>query len=67
MIGSTPNETPHFQKAWDRLALEIVPAKDRGKDVFVVVWNGKPQADADVVILAPGKEKCAECKTDKQG
>src|SRR5262249_56654367 len=30
-IGSTPSETALFQKAWDRLALEIVAAKDRGK------------------------------------
>jgi hypothetical protein len=67
LIGSTPGETPLYQKAWDRLALEILPAKDRGKDAFVVFWQGKPLADAEVVILCPGKEKSAECKTDKQG
>ena len=67
LIGSAPSESPHFQKAWDRLALEILPAKDRGKDTFLVLWQGKPLADADVVILSPGKEKSVECKTDKQG
>src|SRR5581483_855677 len=67
LIGSTPGETPLFQRTWERLALEIVPAKNGDKDTFVVFWQGKPLAGADVVILSPGKEKSAECKTGKQG
>lgn len=65
LLAAPAHGTPLFQQAADRLPLEIVPAKDAG--TFVVLWQGKPLAGADVVILVPGKDKDVERKTDKQG
>jgi uncharacterized GH25 family protein len=57
-----------FGKAWDKLPLEIVPVlPKRGDPRLRVLWHGKPQADAEVVLLAPGVEDNVEVRTDKDG
>jgi uncharacterized GH25 family protein len=60
-----PGDTAHFHKGWDRLPLDIVP--DAERPAVQVLWQGKPLADADVVLLIPGVEKPVERKTDKDG
>jgi len=49
---------------WDKLPLEIVAA---GPRKFAVLWQGKPLANAEVAILAPGAEKAADAKADGKG
>ena len=51
---------------WDKLPLEIVPVMD-SKPAAKVLWQGKPAADAEVVLYVPGKDKPNELKTDKDG
>jgi uncharacterized GH25 family protein len=50
--------------AAERLPLEIV---NEGAGKFLVLWQGKPLADAEVVAIVPGQEKTEELKTDKDG
>ena len=53
-------------KPWDKLPLEILPiVRSEGK--CKVVWQGKPLADAEVMLYVPGQEKPVETKTDKDG
>lgn len=47
-----------------RLALEIVSV---GGPEFQVLWQGKPLADAEVIVLAPGEDKPRELKTNQKG
>jgi uncharacterized GH25 family protein len=57
-----------FGKAWDKLPLEIVPVlPKRGAPQLRVLWQGKPLADAQVVLQVPGSEESVEVKTDKDG
>jgi hypothetical protein len=51
-------------KPCDRLTLEIVSV---GGPDFKVLWEGKPLADAEVIVVAPGEDKPKELKTDKNG
>lgn len=51
-------------KAWDKLALELVP-QEAGR--FQVLFAGKPVADAEVVVLPPGADKPETLKTDAKG
>jgi len=53
-------------KSLDVLTLDIVPmAKERGR--FVVLYQGKPVADAEVTVIAPNADKTETLKTDVQG
>jgi uncharacterized GH25 family protein len=56
---------PASAKAWDQLPLEIVPTAAAAR--FVVLYQGKPLADAEVNYLAPGGEKAEAIKTDANG
>jgi hypothetical protein len=47
----------------DVLALDVVPVKDG----VMVRWQGKPLADAEVVIIGDGEGEPIEKKTDKHG
>jgi Protein of unknown function (DUF3386)/Domain of unknown function (DUF4198) len=68
-IGHTGRDgadtTAHFHRGWDQLPLDIVP--DKEKPAVQVLWQGKPLADAEVVLLVPGVEKAVERKTDRNG
>jgi uncharacterized GH25 family protein len=48
-----------------RLPLEIVPIG--GQPAVRVLWQGKPLADAEAVLMVPGQEKSVEGKTDGEG
>jgi hypothetical protein len=54
-----------FTKPCDRLALQILLPIKKGQGR--VLWHGKPVAEAEVVILAPGKDKGVTSKTDSMG
>ncbi len=66
VIGEKAPVPPALARPVQELALDIVVvAKDRL--VGQVLWQGKPLADAEVVLLVPGQEKNAVLKTDKNG
>jgi N-acetylneuraminic acid mutarotase/uncharacterized GH25 family protein len=67
LLGPAPLQTPLFESAWDRLPLEILPAKGRPAGTFLVLWRNKPLTDAEVVVLSPSMEKSATKKTDDKG
>jgi uncharacterized GH25 family protein len=52
-------------RPWDKLALEIVPVKQ--KNTIQVLWQGKPLAGAEVLLYVPGVNKPVEDVTDKDG
>jgi uncharacterized GH25 family protein len=55
-------------KPWDKLPLEILPVLDGPKKQnCMVVWQGKPLADAEVTLYVPGKDKPVVTKTDEKG
>jgi uncharacterized GH25 family protein len=56
----------NLMKPWDKLALEIVPLVEEKKTVQVL-WQGKPLAGAEVVLLVPGDDKPVQGMTDKDG
>ncbi|HTU92644.1 MAG TPA: DUF4198 domain-containing protein [Gemmataceae bacterium] len=64
-LASAPN-SPLFYDACYRLPLEILPVKD-GTGTFRVLWQGKPLADAEVVVLVPGMDKSAKRTTSEKG
>jgi uncharacterized protein DUF3386/uncharacterized protein DUF4198 len=51
-------------KAWDKLPLEILPGE---AGHFTVLFNGKPAANAEVVILAAGDKKIDPLTTNGDG
>lgn len=51
----------------DALPAEIVPVLTGGKLSFLVLGRGKPQADTEVTVLAPGKGESKKVKTDAAG
>jgi uncharacterized GH25 family protein len=66
LVGATLRESPEqFWKATGRLPLEIVPIE--GKGMARVLYEGKPVADAEVVVMAPGKAESVERKTGADG
>jgi uncharacterized GH25 family protein len=64
-VAQAEPATEIWFRTCDKLALEIVPVKDR--PAVRVLWQGKPVADAEVVLLVPGQEKPVEGKTDNNG
>lgn len=51
---------------WEKvLPLEVLPTKE--KRIIQVLWQGKPLADAEVVLSVPGKDMAIEGKTDAEG
>jgi uncharacterized GH25 family protein len=53
---------------WSQLPLDIMVVLTDGEEPRLrVLWQGKPAAGVEVVLLLPGKEKPATCKTDKDG
>src|SRR5581483_7013956 len=55
-------------KPWDKLPLEILPVlKSVDQQRCVVLWQGKPLADAEVTLYVPGTDKPVEKKTDDKG
>jgi N-acetylneuraminic acid mutarotase len=67
LLAPSPYGVPPFQDSWDQLPLEILPAKGGPAGTFRVLWKGKPLPGAEVVILAPGKDKTEEKKTGEDG
>ncbi len=66
LVGATLREAPEqFWKASGRLPLEIVPIE--GKAMARVLYEGKPVADAEVVVTTPGKAEPTEYKTGADG
>ena len=78
--GNVPVHIKYFSKAVlgdlsrasnlrlnSQVTLEIVPVLQNGKLHFVALSGGKPVADADCVVKAPGDEKGERTKTDAQG
>jgi uncharacterized GH25 family protein len=57
-------ETAYADKTWEQLPLQFVRL-DATR--FQVVWQGKPLADAEVAIEAPGEDKGQETKADAKG
>ena len=47
--------------------MEIVPQGKPGSTRFLVLVEGKPLADAEVFLLAPGMDKMEMVRTDSQG
>jgi uncharacterized GH25 family protein len=57
-----------FAKPWDILPLEVVPILPKKTlPQLRVLWQGKPLANAKVVMQVPGDEKAVEAQTDKEG
>jgi hypothetical protein len=57
-----------FGQPWDRLPLEVVPVlPEKDRPAVRVLWEGKPLADAEFVLLVPGRDKPVEGKSDKDG
>jgi hypothetical protein len=57
VLGSLPST------AWDRLPLEIVQAEGK----FLVLWQGKPLAGAEILCSSLGQEEPEKRTTDKAG
>jgi uncharacterized GH25 family protein len=68
-VGLTDKTPAEFlTRTWDKSALEIVPVFAEHKWAGVrVLWQGKPLAGAEVVVLAPGAGKGTQSKTGKDG
>lgn len=68
LVGASPDNRPGetIYAAWDTLPMQILPARGTARG-FVVLFQGKPLADAEVVILAPGKDQAETRKTNAQG
>jgi hypothetical protein len=65
--GTLGNGPGVLEEACARLPLEILHVKGQPAGVFEVRWQGQPAAESEVVVVAPGKEKHTELKTDKGG
>jgi uncharacterized GH25 family protein len=67
--GVTPKTPEKFlTKPWKQAPLEVVPVLAGPRWTGVrVLWQGKPLAGAEVVVLSPGAVKGPEGKTDKDG
>jgi uncharacterized GH25 family protein len=68
IVGASPENRPSeiVYAVWDVLPMQILPAKGTTRG-FVVLLQGKPLANAEVVVQAPGKEKTETLKTNAQG
>lgn len=67
LLGGSGEKLPSsFYRAWDRLALEILPV-EKTPWKFQVRWQGKPLTNAAVTILASNKDKALELKTGDHG
>src|SRR5438045_1878415 len=53
-----------FKKPTEKLPLEIVPVEEA---VLRVLWQGKPLAGAEVVLIVPGQNKSVELKSADDG
>jgi uncharacterized GH25 family protein len=68
LVGGTLGDgTAALEEACAGLPLEIVRVKGQPEGVFEVRWQGKAVAEAEVVVMAPGKQKHDELKADKDG
>jgi uncharacterized GH25 family protein len=66
LVGATLRESPEsFWKPTGRLPLEIIPIE--GKAMARVLYEGKPVADAEVVIVTPGRAAPVERRTAADG
>jgi uncharacterized protein DUF3386 len=65
LIGDWTSHADKLARA-ERLALDIVPSVDGDELGLVVLYNGKPVADAELVIVDPAGES-HDAKTDSQG
>jgi hypothetical protein len=66
LVGGTPQSSPgEFWQPAGRLPLNVVLIEGQSK--ARVLWQGKPLADAEVTVLAPGTKEPVESKTDKDG
>jgi uncharacterized GH25 family protein len=68
LVGASPENRPGevVYTPWDVLPMQILPAKGTARG-FVVLFNGKPLADAEVVVQAAGQEKSITLKTSDKG
>jgi hypothetical protein len=55
-----------FLKDWDRFPLDVQPVFDT-RMTARALWQGKPLADAEVVLLPPGIDEPIKAKTDRAG
>lgn len=64
-VGVAPGDRDgaNLQQATKEMPLDIVVKGKQGQ----VLWQGKPLAEAEVVLLVPGKEENVDRKTDKDG
>jgi uncharacterized GH25 family protein len=69
IVGSDlPHDAEFLEQKFPSLKLDLVPlpgAKDG--PAVKVLWEGKPLADAEVVLYVPGIDKTVERKTDADG
>jgi uncharacterized GH25 family protein len=64
----TPQRAEFLEKTFLWLKLEVVPLLNaKGGPVVKVLWEGKPLADAEVVLYVPAKDEPVEKKSDKDG
>jgi hypothetical protein len=67
-IGPAPKVGPDpGEWAWEKLPLEVVREVGGKAPSCRVLWQGKPLADAEVVLLVPGKEEPVTRKADRAG
>jgi uncharacterized GH25 family protein len=66
-VGLPILDVERFSEANDKLPLEIIAGKEKNEPTVRVLWQGKPLAGAEVVLLTPDGKDGAEGKTDKNG
>lgn len=58
---------PEAAKPWGRLPLELLPRIEKDTLVLTLIAGGKPVADVEVNVLAPGNTKLDPLKTNDKG
>ena len=68
MNPAVPQPLETLEQTFASLKVDVVPLlKAKGGPTVKVLWEGKPLADAEVVLYVPGKSDTFEKKTDKDG
>jgi hypothetical protein len=68
MNPAVPQPLETLEQTFASLKLEVVPLLNaKGGPAVKVLWEGKPLADAEVVLYVPGKSETVEKKSDKDG
>jgi hypothetical protein len=68
LVGASPENRPSeiVYAPWDVLPMQILPARGTARG-FVVLFQGQPLADAEVVVQPTGQEKAETLQTNARG